>query len=168
MKRINLLLTILFCAFYFNVNAQENEDNQRNVAELKIRDARLNGDNITRSVLSEKNSYVFYKASDRDDTLLSLVSDLNDDQTYGNIYLVSKEIDSSNKKRIEKRVYNFYWSYANSFDDYKGTYNCSLSLLKKKKAIYYELRLKQENLDEFLFRGEFKGNISFLEEQIGK
>ena len=168
MKRINLLLTILFCAFYFSINAQEKEEDQKEIAKLEIRDARHDGDNITRSVLSEKNTYVFYKASDRDDTLLSLVSDLNDDQTCGNIYLVSKEIDSSNKKRIEKRVYNFYWSYANSFDDYKGTYNCSLSLLKKKKAIYYELRLKQENLDKFLFRGEFKGNISFLEEQIGK
>lgn len=168
MKRTNLLLTILFCAFNSSINAQEKEEDQKDIAKLEIRDARHNGENITNTILQDKNSYLFYKTSEIDELLLSFISDSNEDQTYGNIYLVSKEIEQGKKNKNQKQTYTFYWSYLNSFDDYKGTYKSTLSFIKKRKGVYFELYLKQENLDEFLFRGEFKGDISFLEEQVGK
>lgn len=168
MKRMTLLLTILFCAFYFSVNAQEKEENQKEIAKLEIRDARINGINITKKILQDKNSYLFYKASEIDELLLSFLSDSNEDQTYGNIYMITKEINQEKRKENQKQTYNFYWSYSNSFDDYKGTYKGTLSFIQKKKGVYFELSLKQENLDEFLFKGEFKGDLTFLEEEIGK
>lgn len=168
MKRKNLLFTILFCALNYSINAQEKEEDQKDIAKLEIQDARHDGENITDKILQDKNSYLFYKTSEIDELLLSFISDTNDDQTYGNIYLVSKEIEQGKKNKNQKQTYNFYWSYVNSFDDYKGTYKATLSLIKKRKGVYFELYLKQENLDEFLFRGELKGDISFLEEQVGK
>lgn len=165
---MNLLLTILFCALNSIINAQEKEDDQKEIAKLEIRDARHDGENITNKILLDKNSCLFYKTSEIDELLLSFISDTNDDQTYGNIYLVSKEIEQGKNKKNQKQTYNFYWSYVNSFDDYKGTYKATLSFIKKRKGVYFELYLKQENLDEFLFRGELKGDISFLEEQVGK
>ena len=168
MKRKNLLFTILFCALNYSINAQEKEEDQKDIAKLEIQDARHDGENITNKILQDKNSYLFYKTSEIDELLLSFISDSNEDQTYGNIYLVSKEIEQGKKNKNQKYTYNFYWSYVNSFDDYKGTYKATLSFIKKRKGVYFELYLKQENLDEFLFRGELKGDITFLEEQVGK
>lgn len=168
MKRMTLLFTILFSVFYFNVNAQEKEEEQKEIARLEIRDARINGESITKKILQDKNSYLFYRATGLDELLLSFISDSNEDQTYGNIYMVTKEINQEKRKKNKKQTYNFYWSYSNSFDDYKGTYKGTFSFIQKKKGVYFELSLKQENLDEFLFRGEFKGDFTFLEEEVGK
>lgn len=165
---MNFLLTLLFCALNSSINAQEKKEDQKEIAKLEIRDARHDGENITNTILQDKNSCLFYKTSEIDGLLLSFISDSSEDQTYGNIYSVSKEIEQGKKNKNQKQTYNFYWSYENSFDDYNGTYKGKLSFIKKKKGIYFQLYLKQENLDEFLFRGELKGDITFLDEQVGK
>lgn len=166
MKRLNILLTILFFALYSNSNAQEKED--KSFANFEIIDARQNGEDITDSVLKEKYSYVFYKIPESDTVQFAYLSGLNDSQTYGPIYLVTKEINSNNARKEEIIVYNFFWSY--NYTQYidKGTVKVKLLVAYKPQGKYFELHMKFENLEEYVFKGKMDGDLSFLDIQAGK
>lgn len=161
--------TICFLFLFVNLSfsyAQESnkkDENQYTIAELEIKDARINDIDYTEDLTNKKNNLYFYKFMNSEQIYFSNHFEVKDTQSYGRIYNVVREHFAATADAYEKDIYKFKWSYENTYDDEKGTAVILMTLKHKLQGIYFELIMTVDNLDVNRYKGEFKGSISFFE-----
>lgn len=169
MKKIaNSFILLLIFTFSYAQEKIEEDKNQFTIAELEIRDVRMNDLDYTEEAIKGKNRLYFYRASDSDEILFSNYFDVGNTQSYGRIYNVSKDSLEQTEENYERDIYKFKWSYVNTYDDVVGTADITLVLEYKPKGIYFELNMIQDDLDENRYKGEFIGNVPFFDSIINK
>ena len=157
------LFLFLTLSFSYAQEIDKKDKNQYTFAEMEIKDARINDIDYTEEYTNGKANLYFYKIIDSDQIYFSNHFEVGDTQSYGRIYNVIKEHLDETDDTYEKDIYKFKWSYANTYDDVKGTADIILSLEYKYNGIYFELIMNQDNLDVNKYKGEYKGSVSFFE-----
>lgn len=160
---ICFLLLIVNLSFSYAQKSDTNDKNQYTFAELEIKDARINDIDYTEEFTNNKNKLFFYKIIASNQIYFSNHFEVIDSQSYGRIYNVVREHINETDDSYEKDIYKFKWSYANTYDDVKGTADIILSLEYKQNGIFFELIMNQDNLDVNKYKGEFRGSVSFFE-----
>lgn len=168
MKNLNTTFAILITVFYSTINAQENIASKEAFATFEINDARNNGNDITPEALEGNAQLVLYKSTDGKEILLSNYWEKSNSQSYGRIYAIEKEEFPETEKELKYDLYQFQWSYTNSYDDKKGTAKIRLFVVYKPQGIYFECTVLPENLDEFVYKGTMRGDLSLLVNSIKK
>jgi hypothetical protein len=164
MKVLKIFYMIMICFFNSTLNAQVKvaEGEQEIIATFAINDARENGNDVTSRSLERNCSLSFYKIPDSDNIQLCNLCALDDSQSYGPIYFVVKEEHPRTEKDLKSELFNFYWSYNNTYDENKGTAKAKLFVVHKPQGIYYELTMVLENLDVLVYKGSMNGNLDSL------
>lgn len=161
--------TICFLFLLTNISfsyAQEfdkKDKNQYSFAELEIKDIRINDIDYTEEFTNKKDKLYFYKIITSNQIYFTNYLEAVDSQSYGRIYNIVREHFDETDDTYEKDIYKFKWSYANTYNDVKGTADIILSLEYKYNGIYFELIMNQDDLDVNKYKGEFKGSVSFFE-----
>jgi hypothetical protein len=168
MKNLKTTFAILICVFYSTINAQEKKASQKAFATFEINDARDNGDDITPEAFEDKAQLVLYKSNDGKEILLSNYWEKSNSQSYGRIYSIEKEEFPETEKELKHGLYQFQWSYTNTYDDKEGTAKIRLFVVYKPQGIYFECTILPENLDELVYKGTMKGDLSLLVNSIKK
>jgi hypothetical protein len=92
----------------------------------------------------------------------------SDSQSSGRIYYVEKEEFPETEEELKYALYQFQWSYNNSYDDRKGTAKIKLFVIYKPQGIYFECTVLPENLFVVVYKGRMEGDLSDLESSIKK
>jgi hypothetical protein len=167
MKNLKILFVIINITFYSSSNAQEKET-QEVFATLEISDARNNGNDITPEALESDAKLIFYKSNDGKEILLSNYWAKSDTQSWGRIYTIEKEEFPETEKELKHCLYQFQWSYNNSYDDKMGTAKIKLLIIYKPQGIYFECTVMPENLDVLVYKGRMEGDLAALESSVKK
>lgn len=168
MKNLKLVFTIIICVLYSGINAQETTESPQAFATFEINDARNNGDDITPDALDEEAKLVLYKTLDGKEIMFSNYRTKSQSQSYGRIYSITKEEKAATETEYGYALYNFKWSYKNSYDDKEGTAKIRLLLVYKSQGVYFECAILPENLDVLLYKGRMEGDLVALENSIEK
>lgn len=168
MKNLKTTFAILISVFYSTINAQEKKESQEAFATFEINDARDNGEDITPEAFEDNAKLVLYKSTDGKDILLSNYWEKSKSQSYGRIYSIEKEEFPETEKELKHSLYQFQWSYINSYDDKEGTAKIRLFVIYKPQGIYFECTVLPENLDVLVYKGTMKGDLSLLVNSIKK
>lgn len=168
MKNLKTICTIVICALYSVINAQEKKPSQEAFAIFEIFDARDNGTDITPEALEDKAKLVLYKSMDGKEIMFSNFWAKSDSQSSGRIYSVEKEEFPETEKELKHGLYQFQWSYNNSYDDKKGTAKIRLFVIYKPQGVYFECTVLPENLDVLVYKGRMEGDLAALESSIKK
>lgn len=167
MKFLHFIFPFIFLS---SINAQElssqKSNNQEEFLRFQVRDARENGDDISPQMLGRKSYLCIYTISESDQLHLSNLSETDDDQSYGLIYNISKEVHSETDKNLGSEIIKFNWSYNNNYDDIKGTGEVTIFVIHKNQGDYFELTIVAENLDKFVYKGELKGDLCVFDKFI--
>ena len=92
----------------------------------------------------------------------------SDSQSSGRIYSIEKEEFPETEKELKHGLYQFQWSYNNSYDDKKGTAKIRLFIIYKPQGVYFECTVLPENLDVLVYKGRMEGDLAALESSIKK
>ena len=168
MRNLKIVFTIIICVLYSSINAQEKSESQEAFATFEINDARDNGDDITPEALEENAKLVLYKSTNEKEIMLSNYWGKSNSQSFGRIYSITKEENAATETEYGYALYNFQWSYYNSYDNKKGTAKIRLFVIYKPQGIYFECTVLPENLDELIYKGRMEGNLAALESSIKK
>ena len=168
MKNLKIVYTIIICVLYSNISAQEKEDSQEAFAIFEINDARDNGVDITPEALEDSAKLVLYKAVDGKEIMFSNFWTKSNSQSYGRIYSITKKEIAETATEYGCALYNFQWSYNNSYDDKKGTAKIRLFVIYKPQGVYFECTVLQENLNKVVYKGQMEGDLAALESSIKK
>ena len=166
MKNLKIICTILICALYSGINAQEKKPSQEAFATFEINDARDNGDDITPEVFEEEAKLILYKSNDGTEIMFSNYWEKSNSQSFGRIYAITREAFPETEKELKHELYQFQWSYINSYDDKKGTAKIRLFLIYKPQGIYFECTVQPENLDVLVYKGLMTGDLTALEKSV--
>lgn len=162
MKTLNIVFAIIIGAFCASINAQEIET----IAIFEVMDGRDNGSDITPQMLEANAFLVLYLSKDKKNVMFANVWEKNDSQSFGTIYAIAKEEFPETDKEYRGVLLNFNWSYNNSYDDKSGTAKVKLLVIYKTRGTYFELTIVPENLDKLVYKGEMKGDLSFLDSYL--
>lgn len=168
MKNLKTLFIILLSTFYSSINAQEKKASQEAFATFEISDARDNGADITPEALEDEAKLVLYKSMDGKEIMFSNYWAKSDSQSSGRIYSIEKEEFPETEKELKHGLYQFQWSYNNSYDDKKGTAKIRLFIIYKPQGVYFECTVLPENLDVLVYKGRMEGDLAALESSIKK
>jgi hypothetical protein len=168
MKNLKVIYTIIICVLYSSINAQEKSESQEAFAIFEINDARDNGDDITPDAIEESAKLVLYKSVNGKNILFSNYWAKSNSQSFGRIYSITKEEKAANEKEYRHALYNFQWSYNNSYDDKKGTAKIELFIIYKPQGVYFECTVIQENLNVVVYKGRMEGDLAALESSAKK
>ena len=168
MKNFKTIFTIIFCVCYTIINAQSKDKEQEAFATFYIKDARDNGSDVTPNALEENAYLVLYKSNDEQEIMLSNYWEKSNSQSFGRIYSITKEGKPETASEYRYDLYNFQWSYSNSYDDKKGTAKIRLYLVYKPQGTYFEFTVLPENLDIIVYKGTMEGDLKILETKIDK
>ena len=168
MKNLKTILTIIFCVCYTVINAQSKDKEQEDYATFYIKDARENESDITPYAIEENAYLVLYKSNDGEEIMLSNYWEKSNSQSFGRIYSITKEGKPETTSEYKYDLYNFQWSYSNSYDDKKGTAKIRLYLVYKTQGTYFEFTVLPENLDVLVYKGIMKGDLKVLDAKIYK
>lgn len=168
MKNLKTTFAILISVFYSTINAQEKKESQEAFATFEINDLRRNGYDITPQALENNAQLVFYKSNDGKEILLSNYWEKSNSQSYGRIYSITKEEYPETEKELKYDLYQFQWSYNNTYDEKRGTAKIKLFLVYKPQGTYYEYTMQSENLDMSVYKGVMKGDLTALDNCIKK
>jgi len=164
MKTINTVFAIIISAFCTSINAQELET----IATFEVLDGRDNGSDITPQMLEANAFLVLYLSKDKEDVMFANVWEKNDSQSFGSIYAIAKEEFPETDLEYKGELFNFNWSYSNSYDDKKGTAKVKLWLIYKPQGTYFEFTVIPEDLDQLVYKGTMHGDLALLESYINK
>lgn len=170
MKKLKTAFTVLLCLIYSTINAQEKDAKLKlkEVANFEIRDSRNNGTDITPQMLESNMHLVLYKDSEINEIYFSNRSAKSDSQSYGRIYSITKEETPEDEKFYKCVLYQFRWSYINTYDEKEGTAKVELFVTYKPQGVYYELTILPENLDILVYKGLMTGDLAELDSNIKK
>jgi hypothetical protein len=168
MKNLKTVCTILIYVLYTSVNAQDKKEEQQDIATFEINDARDNGSDITPQALEDNATLVLYKLGDSNEVLLSNFWEKSKSQSFGRIYSIVKKEFPETKTEFKGELYNFQWSYTNTYDDKKGTAKVKLFVVYKPQGTYFEFTILPENLDVLVYKGIMSGDLTTLESIIKK
>lgn len=168
MKNLKTTFVILISTVYSTINAQEKNETGEAFATFEIKDARDNGEDITPEANEDNAKLVLYKSSDGNEIMLSNYWGNSNSQSFGRIYSITLESFPETEKELKHDLYEFQWSYSNSYDDKKGTAKIKLFVIYKPQGIYFECTILPENLDVLVYKGRMEGDLTALESNIKK
>jgi hypothetical protein len=162
MKNLKTVCTILICAFYSSINAQDNNDKQQDIANFQIKEASENGKDITSLVVNRDYYLSLYKSENSNNIYFSVICESDDSQSYGSIYSIKHETLPDSEINSKSELYSFYWSYNNTYNAETGTAKIKLLIVYEPTITLYTLRMQYENLEEYVYKGFIEGDISSL------
>jgi hypothetical protein len=163
MKNFQILCTILICAFYSSINAQDNNDKQQDIANFQIKEASENGKDITSLVVNRDYYLSLFKSENSNILQFSVICASDESQSYGLIYSIKHETLRDSEINSKSELYSFYWSYNNTYDTETGTAKMKLLVVYEPKETRYKLTIRYENLEEYVYKGFIEGDLSSLD-----
>lgn len=163
MKNLKSVCTILICAFYSSINAQDNNDKQQDIANFQIKEASENGKDITSLVVNRDYYLSLFKSENSNILQFSVICASDESQSYGSIYSIKHETLPDTEKNSKSELYSFYWSYNNTYNTETGTAKIKLLVVYEPKNTLYTLSMQYENLEEFIYKGFIEGDLSSLD-----
>ncbi|HSD07664.1 hypothetical protein [Flavobacterium sp.] len=169
-KKLKTAFTVLLCLIYTIINAQEKEPKLKlkEVANFEIRDGRSNGTDITPKILENNMHLVLCEYPEINEIYLFNTSEKSDSKSYGRIYSVTKEETPEDENFYKCQLYQFRWSYINTYDKKEGTAKVEIFVTYKPQGVYYELTILPENLNVLVYKGLMTGDLSELDSNIKK
>lgn len=156
MKFQVFLLSIILSGAH-SVIAQE----QKTIAKFIIQDARLNKVDVTARFV-ETNAYVVVYKTKEGNTYMAVVMDKDDTQSFGRIFNMEEvQKTPETDKEYQSEVYNFMWSYKNSYDNKKGTARVRLTKIYKPLGIMFTTVIIPEDLEIMAYKGYMEGTIGY-------
>ena len=149
------ILALLTCAP--TAKAQE----QETIAKFIIQDARLNKVDVTTRFV-EANAYVVVYKTKEGNTYMAVVMDKDDTQSFGRIFNMEEvQKTPETDKEYQSEVYNFRWSYKNTYDNKKGTARVRLTKIYKPLGIMFITVVIPEDLEILEFKGYMECSIGY-------
>jgi hypothetical protein len=156
MKGIFFYFLLSFLLTEASVFAQQ----QETIATFIIQDARLNDEDVTAFYLDGGGYLVIYKDSDEVLLLANVLSNKNT-QSYGRMFNLKHEKRHETQEEYELDVFQFRWSYQNSYDNREGTADVELLKIHKPNGIAFVCTIITEKLDVLRFKGYMEGSLQF-------
>lgn len=166
MKNLKIVYTFIICVLHSAINAQEKSEQQEVFATFEIYDARDNGEDFTPKVLEESAKLILYKSTDNKEIMFSNYWEKSNSQSFGRVYSITTEEYAATKTEYGYALYNFQWSYINSYDDRKGTAKIRLYVVYKPQGIYFKCTIVPENLKVLVYQGRMEGDLVLLKSDI--
>jgi hypothetical protein len=163
MKNLKFVCAIIICVLHTAIKAQDKTDQQVSFATFEIYDARENGNDITPDIIEQKAKLVLYKSNDSTEIMFSNFWEKADSQSFGRIYAITKEENAATDKLYGNVLYNFQWSYINTYDDKEGTAKIRLLIVYKPEGVYFQCTIIPENLKELVYKGRMEGSLEKLQ-----
>ena len=163
MKNLKFVCAIIICVLHTAIKAQDKTDQQVSFATFEIYDARENGNDITPDIIEQKAKLVLYKSNDSKEIMFSNFWEKADSQSFGRIYAITKEENAATDKLYGNVLYNFQWSYINTYDDKEGTAKIRLLIVYKPEGVYFQCTIIPENLKELVYKGRMEGSLEKLQ-----
>lgn len=156
MKLIPFIMSaLLTCAH--TTRAQE----QETIAKFIIQDARRNKVDVTTKFV-ETNAYVVVYKTKEGETYMAVVMDKDETQSFGRIFNMEEvQKTPETDKEYQSEVYNFRWSYKNSYDNKKGTARVRLTKIYKPLGVMFITVVIPEDLEIMEFKGYMEGTIGY-------
>lgn len=133
--------------------------NQTVIAKFVVLDARKNHADVTKFYTTNNSYFVFYTTADKRIYFGSVVSKANQ-QSYGEISELTRSSTPQTPTDYSTTVFDFKWSYSNSYDNHQGTATVHLVKIDKPAGIAFELRVIPENLDILEYKGFMEGSLN--------
>lgn len=131
------------------------------LAKFIITDARVNGNDATPQLVSNRAYTVIFKDEGDDKLHMSNVWEKAGSESYGVIYSFKRVGKSEIIDGYERDTYHFNWSYNNTYDDKKGTAKVELIKIYKPQGIAFSLKMVTESLDVTVYKGYMEGSLNF-------
>ena len=154
--KLKLLIVTLLATFQLTY-AQK----QTVIAKFIIMDARINHNDATAFYAKDNSYFVFYLTEDKKVFFGSIASKSNQ-QSYG---AISDLVDTSTPQTADdyaRDIFDFRWSYSNSYDNRQGTAKVHLVKISKPVGIAFELTIVPESLDLLEYKGYMEGSLTDL------
>lgn len=153
---------LLFIAILFNLNkAQAQVENQTVIAKFIITDASKNGYDITSYILENKAYTIFYNSGNDGNIYMANVWPKSDSQSFGRLISVEHESFEETSENYAFDIFNFTWSYINTYDKKRGTAKVQVVKIYKPLGIAFTMKIVPENLDILIYKGFMEGSIDF-------
>ena len=159
MKKLFFFIATISICFGIHAQHQINSilDKQKTYAKFVILEAIIDGNDVTDAYLENEAFLVIYESANG---RLSLANVWNESQSYGSISSLNHEYIRETSNNYETDLFTFRWSYANTYDNKKGS--CLVELLKiyKKAGIAFELRMVTGDMSVMIYKGFMEGTLN--------
>jgi hypothetical protein len=130
------------------------------VAKFIITDARMNGKDITPASTAANQYLIFYTLPNDTSMYFANVLSKVGSQSYGITYDIHVYTTPATATDYETDHFTFKWSYANSYDQHKGTATVRLLKIGKPNGVAFEMTVISENLDVLEYKGYMEGTLN--------
>lgn len=155
-------ISLLFIVILFNAYKTLAQDEiQTVIAKFIISDASKNGYDITKYVLENEVYTVFYTSGNDGHTYMANVWPKSDSQSFGRLISVEHESFEETSENYAFDIFDFTWSYINSYDKKRGTAKVQVVKIYKPLGVAFTLKIVSENLDIIIYKGFMEGSIDF-------
>ena len=157
MMKLIPFFTFAILTYTHVATAQE----QKTIAKFIIQDARLNKIDITARFIKAEAFVVVYETKEGI-AYMAVVMDKDETQTFGRIFDVEevKKLAETDKE-YGAEIYNFRWSYKNSYDNKQGTARVRLTKIFKPLGVMFSTVIIPEDLDVMEYKGYMEGSIGY-------
>ena len=154
---LRIILIVVSLSTPFMCNAQR--ENRETLAKFIINHGEQNKVDITEWVVNSGLFTVFYTINDV--PYMANVSDNGDSQSWGRIWGFESYSKEETDTEYQADVFYFNWSYANTYDNKRGT--CKIEFIKiyKPQGVVSILKMITESLDVIEYTGYMEGSIDF-------
>ena len=159
MKYFMLLLLILNNNFNSKLQAQETENQQKTIAKFQITDGTVNGEDVTPTLINENAYLVIYSIVETNDLCMANFWSISKSQSFGSIYAVKEKHIPADDENYEADIFNFQWSYINTYDSKKGTAKVELIKIYKPQGVCFIMTIVPEDLDVLVYKGYMEGTL---------
>lgn len=149
-----VIFSVVIIVSGLTINAQSTDQNI--IAKFIILDVTDNG--RTR-IMKDEAFFVFYQNGDGKIYLANVWPDAGS-QSYGPIYRISEEEAEETMDTYKTFTSYFNWSYANSYDDNRGTAKIALTKVYKPQGIIFSLAMITEDLDVSVYKGYMENSLN--------
>ena len=155
-----ILLLLLFCTnLNSKLQAQETKKEQETLAKFEITDGTVNGEDVTPTLINEKAYLVIYRILETDDLCMANFWSISKSQSFGSIYAVKEKHIPADDENYEADIFNFQWSYINTYDSKKGTAKVELIKIYKPQGVCFIMTIVPEDLDVLVYKGYMEGTL---------
>ena len=154
MKKLFLILLLL------SLVVGKGFGQQNIVAKFIITDARINGRDVTPQAAAAGEYLIFYTLPGDTTMYLANVLSKPGTQSYGITYNMNAYTTPKTATEYETDHFTFNWSYANSYDQHKGTATVKLLKIGKPSGVAFEMTIIPENLDVLEYKDFMDGTLN--------
>lgn len=155
-----MLIVLFICINIFSkLYAQEDDKSQKTIEKLQINAGYVNGVDITPRLIEEKAFIAFYQIGETDQLYMANYHDTSNTQSFGTLYAVEKENIEESEESYKALIFNFQWTYVNSYDEDSGNAKVELIKVYKPQGVYFKITIVPENLDILVYKGYVEGTL---------